>query len=65
MMKDWFDDIIRAMMNGRRRILPDNAHARRAQQHADAAARWPVGSAVRAMHQAACASDARLALGAA
>lgn len=44
------------------RRLPDNAHGQRALAHRRAAARWPAGSALRQMHEAAEASDTRLAL---
>lgn len=44
------------------RPMPDNAAGRRSLAHRKAAQRWPAGSAVRQMHEAAASSDQRLAL---
>jgi hypothetical protein len=60
-MKDDAFDFDRLFGSFGRRTLPDNEHGRRALAHRRAGERWPIGSAPRQMHEAAEASDMRLA----
>jgi hypothetical protein len=60
--EDFFKEFLAGLGGARHRMVPDNAHAERARAHQRAALRWPEGLAVRRMHEAAAASDVRLAV---